>query len=69
VKSPNDPTVVGLRSSWTCAVCKRVARTYQLVFLARPESLRLPPNWGIVDGVTVCGAHFNDAPQKVEQAT
>jgi hypothetical protein len=72
VKSPKDPSVVGLRASWTCALCKKIERSYQLVLLADPQELTLPDGWKLVKQealtLSVCGTHFVAVPQTQEAA-
>lgn len=58
-----DASLVGVRASWTCALCRDQTRTYQLVRIAAPQALDLPAGWLLVNEQTVCGLH----PSRVEE--
>lgn len=57
-----DSSVIGIRASWTCALCRETEKTYQLLRVAESadELLRLPPGWRLWDRATVCRRHTVD---------
>ena len=55
---PEPGCVVGIRSSWTCALCRAVAHAFQLIFTGGcGHTLEMPPRWRMKDGVSVCEKH------------
>jgi hypothetical protein len=56
------PSIVGIRSTWTCAACGGKAVVCQFIRVGSPNvEFDLPPRWSAVDKATYCGAHLPDA--------
>ncbi|MBV9265240.1 MAG: hypothetical protein JO061_03635 [Acidobacteriaceae bacterium] len=55
----DEPSIIGVRLSWRCAECGRIATTHQMVFADAPCDVELPHGWRCLEGrLTVCGEHF-----------
>ena len=51
------PSIVGIRSSWTCALCPATENAYQLMRADKLDPLALPRSWKLDEGRTICGRH------------
>lgn len=56
VPSKYAPSVVGLRSMWTCALCKRTELNFQIISVTHPQ-LAAPHGWYVENGHANCGRH------------
>jgi hypothetical protein len=63
------PSVVGIRSAWTCHLCGKLQQTYQIVSLLNAE-LEPPPGWHVdEENHTICSApHGQPQPHFAEGA-